>query len=105
MLVTFKSKAAASILMFGDVAQKLLEAMGKEPAGKGIITVEQLPEAIACLKRFAEEDRARARAEAPPDREEEARRGPRVSLAQRAFPLIEMLELSLKEEEPVTWGV
>jgi hypothetical protein len=105
MLITFKSKACGDVMMFGEVAHKLMEAMGKEPAEKGIVTVEQLPEAIARLKRFAEAERARDASLPPPDREEEVRRGPRVGLAQRAFPLIEMLELSLEAEQPVIWGV
>lgn len=105
MLITFKSRVAADVMMFGDVAKKLMEVMGKTPADKGIVTVEQMPEAIARLKRFADEERARAQSEPPPDREEEARRGPRVGLDQRAFPLIELLERSLKEEVAVVWGV
>lgn len=50
MLITFKSPASADVMMFGEVAEKMLEIIGKEPSGKGIITVENLPAAIARMK-------------------------------------------------------
>lgn len=105
MLITFKSGVAADVMMFGDVAKKLMEVMGKAPADKGIVTVEQMPEAIARLKRMVAEDKARRAAEKTPEQEEEPPAAPRITLGQRALPLIELLERSLKEEEAVVWGV
>lgn len=107
MIVIFKSKASADVIMFGEVAHQLMKIMGKDPDPKGIITTEQLPGAIAALKAAIEEDRAKP---APTDDEEEeiaakpAMARP-VSLAQRAVPLLELLEWSLKRDVPVTWGV
>ena len=111
MLVTFKSAASADVIMFGDAAKKLIAILGKDPDdAKGIVTVEQLPEAIARLRAAIEEDRARqaARGEADEEAEREAGRSGMaapVSLAQRAWPLLEMLELSQREDVPVVWGV
>ncbi len=109
MIVTFSSRAAADVIMFGDVAKRLMEIMGKEYSEKGIVTVEQLPEAIARLKAAIAADkaaRAGVREEDLPE-SEPAPGGsrPYVSLAVRAVPLLEMLEYSLKEEKPVVWGV
>ena len=104
MLVTFKARDVGDIMMFGDVAQCMLEIMGKEPGGQGIVTVEQLPEALTRLKQAVEADRARGRAE-PADKEKEEAAKATVSLAQRAVPLIELLERALKHAVPVTWGV
>ncbi len=109
MLIVFKSKAAGDVMMFDDVAQSLMEIMGKDPDDKGIVTVEQLPEAIARLKAAVAQDKAEKPVVDHDERifEKTAEGGKRehVSLARRAVPLIELLEYSLKEEVPVTWGV
>jgi len=110
MLVIFQSQAAGDVMMFGDVAKKMMELMGKEPAERGIVSVDQLPEAIARLKAAVSDDKA---AQAGMQEEdlpayEQAPDGTKrgyVSLARRAIPLIELLEWSLKKKVPVTWGV
>jgi hypothetical protein len=104
MLFIFKSKAAADVIMFGDVAARLLHIMGKPADAKGIITVEQLPAAIARLKQAAAGDEPAHEATEP----EDAAAGdhpPAVRLAARALPLVELLERSLKAKVPVVWGV
>lgn len=110
MLITFKSAAAADVLMFGDAAMSILRVLGKDGADpRGIVTVEQLPGAIARLQAAIDADRARH--QPTPDEEEAARESGQtgmaapVSLAQRAYPLLVMMEDSLKEKAPVTWGV
>lgn len=112
MLVVFKSAATADVIMFGEVAKKLIEILGKDPdEPKGIVTVEQLPDAITRLRTAIDEDKLRQRLGDDPDREEkEAEEGKvgmaaPVNLAQRAWPLLEMLEYSQKEGKPVVWGV
>jgi hypothetical protein len=111
MVITFQSRATSDVLMFGEVAARLLSIVGKDAqAAKGIITVEQLPEAIARLQQAIEADRAQARAaeRADPDRDENED-NPRgmaapVSLHQRGWPLLEMMTRSHAEGVPVTWG-
>ena len=105
MIVTFKSPASGDVIMFGDVAKRMMQIMGKDATDKGIITVEQLPDAIAGLKAAIAGDKAQ-RTTAPDD-EEPAAKGlsAPVSLAQRAIPLLELLEWSLKKSKPVVWGV
>ena len=109
MLIIFKSKAAGDVMMFGDVAQSLMEIMGKSPAAKGIVTVEQLPDAIARLKAAVAQDKAEKPVvdhdERVFEKTPEGGKREHVSLARRAVPLIELLEFSLKEGEPVVWGV
>ncbi|MBI5108850.1 MAG: DUF1840 domain-containing protein [Rhodocyclales bacterium] len=114
MIVTFQSPASGDVIMFGDVAQRMMKLMGKEPSDKGIVTVEQLPEAIARLKAAIEEDRRDRAGRSPEDlpQTEKAEGGdgkvssrPFVSLSQRALPLLELLEWSLKKSKPVVWGV
>ena len=107
MLITFKSKAAGDVMMFGDVAKQLLHVMGKSQDSKGIITVEQIPDAIARLKRAAAETKAHTAGKEESHVEKTAGGGerPYVSLALRAVPLIDLLEHARKAKEPVTWGV
>ncbi|NMF99169.1 DUF1840 domain-containing protein [Aromatoleum toluolicum] len=111
MLITFKSAAGADVIMFGDIAKKLVAILGKDPQdGKGIVTVEQLPDAIARLRAAIDEDKARQAGHAQDEDEDEPdpeRRGMAapVSLAQRAWPLLDLLQLSQKEGVPVVWGV
>lgn len=109
-IVIFKSAATADVIYFGDVARRLMELMGKEAADKGIVTVEQLPEAIARLRAAIEEDRERHRRlvqEEEPGTEAAEGGGtrPAVSLTQRALPLLAMLEESLARKKPVVWEV
>lgn len=109
-IVIFQSAAAGDVIMFGDVARRMMEIMGKDPDDKGIVTVEQLPEAIARLKAAIAEDkvkRAGVQDEDLPQTESTPNGGQRafVSLVQRAVPLLELLEWALKKKKPVVWGV
>ncbi len=111
MLVTFKSDASADVIMLGDAANRLIGILGKDTGDKkGIVTVEQLPGAIARLRAAIEEDRAR-QAERSADDDDSEQDGDKkgmaapVGLAQRAWPLLDMLEASQREGVPVVWGV
>ena len=107
MLITFKSAAAADVVMFGDSAKALLKVIGKDPEdATGIVTVDQLPFAIETLKSAIDYDKARHSAGHHAD-DEDTPKGlaATVHLAQRAWPLLEMLEFSQQEGKPVTWGV
>lgn len=124
MIYEFRSRATGSIVMMGQVADRMLGILGKPTGPQGIITVEQLPEAIARLRAaIADEQRARAAArEAAHAGEraadalpkpaaggghdaEEAGPGAAISLEARAQPLIEMFERALAGKRDVTWGV
>jgi len=109
MITIFRSKASGDVIMFGDVAQKLLELMGKEAGAQGIITVEQLPGAIALLQAAVAADKEQRQGQAEEDLPQsetaaDGSRRPYVSLAQRATPLLELLQWSLKKRVPVVWG-
>jgi hypothetical protein len=111
MLITFKSGASADVIMFGEPAKTLLGILGKDADdAKGIVTVEQLPAAIARLRAAIDEERARLAAQGEED-EAAAREAGRtgmaapVNLAQRAWPLLDMLEAAQRAGVPVVWGV
>lgn len=108
-MITFRSEVGPDVMMFDAIAQRMMTLMDKEHSARGVISVEQLPAAIAALKDAIAADRAAQRAApAAADTEDDdaavAAAAP-VSLAQRATPLVELLEISLAREKPVTWGV
>jgi hypothetical protein len=104
-MITFQSDASGDVMMFDDVARSMMDIMNKEHSQRGVITVEQMPECISRLKAAIAEDRARARGRPAGEGEEETGVAARVSLAQRAIPLVELLERSLEREKPVLWGL
>ena len=105
MLVTFRTKAYSNITMFGDAAVKLLKLMGHTGTVPSAIMPEDIPAALERLKMgIATEEAALAEEQQsevkdPYDESEE----PRVSLKQRAFPLIQLLEAAEKEQVAVIW--
>jgi len=110
MIVIFQSKASGDVIMFGDVAHRMMKIMGKDASDKGIIGVPQLPAALASLKAAiaADSQERKAVSEEELPQFEVAADGshrPYVSLSQRATPLVELLEWALKKQEPVVWGV
>lgn len=50
MLVKFTSSTSGQIMMFAQVARQMLEILGKDCNARGVITSEQLPDAIARLR-------------------------------------------------------
>lgn len=108
MLIIFKSPASGDVIMFEKNGKEMLSVLGKDPAdAKGIVTVEQLPGAIAAVRAAIDADKTRL-AESVPATEDDGDAKPAgggVSFFQRAVPLLELLERSLKDKVPVTWGV
>lgn len=98
--------------MTEKVGARMLGVIGKPAGPTGIITVEQLPAAVAALRdAIADERRAReaargAQATAPhhTDRSEDAAPADIITFEQRAVPFIEMLERAAKAGRDVTWG-
>lgn len=106
----FKSRATADLIMLDANARTLLEIMGKSPDdAQGIITVAQIPAAIAALEAAAEEAaRRNDQSNAQPEGDEQDEDADPVShdsvaLAQRIVPLVDMLRRSAAEGKDVTW--
>ena len=104
-MIVFRSEIGPDIMMFDEVAQRMMELMGKDKSAQGVVTVEQLPETIARLKAAAAKDRAQHGGTPADDGDEENAAPPPVGLSQRILPLVELLEISLAGKKPVTWGV
>ena len=116
MAYTFQSRATADLIMLKATAEQILKLLDKPVNESGILTVEQIPQAITTLKKAVQEDDVRRQAvknamqgkrQDDTDMQEQIaqdseRLGP-VSLHQRVVPLLEMLQSSLDEAKPVTW--
>lgn len=108
MLYEFKSRATGSVFMIQSVAEHILHIIGKTPGKTGIITVDQIPGAVAALRQAIEEDESgpeNARQQRDDEESVDGETGSAVSLAQRAYPFIELIEAAHKAGKDVTWGV
>jgi len=114
MLVTFKSKAAAEVVMYEIHAKPLLELISKD-VKRGVITAAETAHAVAKLEQVIAESKIHPTTEEV-KRDVVAHRGDvnedhdhessqYVSFATRAFPLLEMLRAAQKNGNDVLWGV
>jgi len=101
MLYVFRSKAAADLIMLGPVGDQLLRIVGRQPSPSGIIETAALPAAILALEAAVADERGRGgqRGGAEDDPKEK-----RVGLAQRAWPMIEMMKRAMAEKADIVWG-
>lgn len=107
MLYCFKSKAAADVIMMADSAEAVLGLMGRDLSPQGILIAAELPGYIQKLEAGVAEDDAqfqRAIDEAVAAGQPAPRRQG-VTLRQRAWPLRDLMQRSLKEGADVVWGV
>jgi arylsulfatase A-like enzyme len=99
MLIRFDSKAGG-FSTFGDVAVTLLKMMGHSGPVPGAILAKDIPPALDKLRS------AVAAAPEPPVEQgsgKHADKEPPVSIRQRAFPLIELLERAARDGCDVLW--
>jgi hypothetical protein len=102
MIVTFRSKAHADIMMFGDIAVSLLKLMGHSGTVPGALRAEEVPTALDHLRKAVAANKA-AVAEVS-DRVQDDDSGERpVNLAHRALPLIELLAAAATAKCDVMW--
>lgn len=101
MIITFLSDAHESLTMFGDVAEQLIKYMGYDVKA-GIIKSENISQALTELKNALAQNPPAVTPASTDDWDNQENEKP-ISLAHRAFPLIEMLEDSSKENCDVKW--
>jgi cyclopropane-fatty-acyl-phospholipid synthase len=104
MLYRFKSQATADLVMLNDTGEQMLAAMGKTVAPQGVITVAQIPAALAALAQAVADSEAVASPEDDTD-VDDAPKADTVRLRQRTTPLVAMLKESLAAGKDVVWGV
>lgn len=106
MLVTISSSTSGQIQMFAEILRRLFDIVGKECTARGVFTNEQLPEAITTLQRAIVAEKVAGQQPLPPVRDsgpDEAQEATNVGLAQRAYPLIELMERTSKEGGYLMW--
>lgn len=114
MLVKFKSKAAADVLMYEEHAKRILDLLNKDVT-RGVITAGEAPQAVAKLEEEIAESRVHSNGEEV-HRDVLAHHGEEgddnehepvefVSFATRAYPLLEMLRAAKHDGTDVMWGV
>ena len=97
MLVRFRSDAG-DMITFGDAAVTLLKMMGQSGSVPGAILAPDIPVALARLQSAIGTHREAPRAGKTNDQGE-----PPVSLRQRAFPLIELLQRAVSKSADIIW--
>jgi hypothetical protein len=101
MIYEFKSRATGSLVMTSDVAEALLHIIGrsKDQLGhQGVIVPDAMPTAIDALNKAIALQKSF-------EQETDDDGKPKVSLAQRAFPFVEMLQRAHAAGKEITWGV
>jgi hypothetical protein len=106
-LYRFKSRETGDLVMLKPDGQRILEVLGKDHTGPGVIGSGQMAAAVQALREAAaaeeaEQKRLKAEAEArgevPPEFDQ-------VSLRMRSAPFIEMLQRCEAAKVDIVWGV
>jgi cyclopropane-fatty-acyl-phospholipid synthase len=84
---------------------QMLVLLGKEPASQGIITVEQIPAAVAMLEVAIESHEQAQKYHSENQPLESGLAEGNVPLRHRAAPFIDLLQRSASAGNDVVWGV
>ncbi|MGR9108418.1 MAG: DUF1840 domain-containing protein [Gammaproteobacteria bacterium] len=103
MMVTFRSKASADVVMFDDVAIRLIKLMGHSGTVPGALLAEDIDGALIKLKQAIGAEKSAPEGNATGQLDEDDSDQPAVSLAIRAWPLIEFLTASAAAKCNVMW--
>lgn len=101
MHYVFRSRAAADLIMMGPVGDQILSLVGREPSPRGIIEAAALPAAIEALEAAVAAER---REQGQGDVDEPAAKEPLVGLAQRVWPMLQMMRRAQAERADIVWG-
>lgn len=107
MLYRFKCKATADVVMLEPNGKRLLEILGKDPQGPGILLLQDMPAAIKAVQDavFEEECEHEQQKQEALAHDEEQPMPERISLRTRVAPFVEMLNHCMREQCEVVWGV
>ncbi|MEM5461169.1 DUF1840 domain-containing protein [Paraburkholderia phytofirmans] len=109
MLITFRSPAAPDVVMLKNLAQYLLNLIGKHLGSRGVIEHNELSRAIVRLETaISEEARADVALESlyhVPDAHGRTVGEDHRGLAQRAWPLLDMMREASKQNADIIWGL
>lgn len=103
MLITFQTKAWSHVTLFGEVAQTLLQMMGRSGTVPGALLADDVAAALARLQQAlaAAEPTEKPQARAPQEEDDDAE--PPIGLRLRAYPLIQLLSAAAQQRCDVMW--
>lgn len=102
MLYTFKSRGTGDLLMLGPSGDEILRIIGKPLTATGIVQPADIPAAVRAIESAIPEPESQP---ARPDAASDTPEKDEVTLRQRAWPFLEMLQRAYEGGEAVTWGV
>jgi hypothetical protein len=102
MIVTFRSKAHADIMMFGDIAISVLKLMGHSGTVPGALLAEEVPTALEHLSKAIAAHKAAVAEGSDSVRDDDSSKRT-VNLAHRALPVIELLAAAATAKCDVMW--
>lgn len=106
MLYKFKSDAGGDVIMLEPTGRQLLAWMDKSSDPKGILLPEQMQKAKEAIEAgLAREEQIQKELAQAQEGAAANKAGESVSLRARAWPLVTLIEKSLKAKVPITWGV
>jgi hypothetical protein len=108
MLITFKCRASPDVMMLENLAQYLVGIVGKRLGERGVITHDELADAITKLEAAIHVDKQeRAEHDGHFHEGEEGHEHHEIppGLAQRAYPFLDMLRAAQKENSDIVWGL
>ena len=103
MLYIFKSGATGELTMLEESAEQVLAAIGKTPAPKGVIAVEDMTAAIEQLQAAMQFSQQQSCPEKEDDGAEKYHQN--IPFHTRAWPFLKMLQRSLESDKAITWGL
>jgi hypothetical protein len=99
----FKSRETGDLVMLAQHGQRLLEILGKDPSGPGVIQPREMSAAVQAIRAAVAQDEARTKQDDDP--QDETSVADTVSLRMRSAPLIEMLQRCEQAGVDIVWGV
>jgi hypothetical protein len=115
MSLTLRCAVTGDLLLLSTTAEQLLGLLGKQASEPGILQPADMPAALQTLRNLpspAEEAAAKAQSSDEAEESHDGKDGhtpsfqdERVSLRQRAWPLIQMIERAQAADKPIVWGV
>ena len=98
MLIAFKSKAGADVLMLWSHPEPVLRALGRDPAPQGVFRGAQLNDALTAWQaHMAAPEGSTADQETIEDQAQP------TALRQRAWPVLDLLTQAARLGRDVTW--
>jgi Domain of unknown function (DUF1840) len=103
MFVTFQSSACPDVLMLRDQAQYFLGLVGKRLGPRGVITHQEMANAIGRLEAAIAEDEIKRSRDIHVALHASGAQD--TGLAQRAHPFLEMMRASRNAGADILWGL